>query len=139
MSSGNPIILIADDDLDDQELLEELLLQTDRNCTVDTVMSGREVAQYLANCEQHQLPHLIVLDYNIPDMNGLEIFQSLRSNERLRDIPVVFWSTSTSPLLQAACEEAGARWFVIKPTAISDALALAQRLLALCVKQTCKK
>lgn len=132
MKKAGPIILIADDDLDDLELLEEMLLHLNEHTTVHTVTSGREITQFITNCEPDYLPHLIVLDYNIPDMNGLDIFRVIQGYSYLRHVPVVFWSTSNATSLKAACEQAGAYTFVTKPTSVQDVQAFAQQLISIC-------
>lgn len=67
------LILIADDDTDDLELLGEALLQLEPDATIHTVSTGHEILEYLTTCHGEDLPSLIILDYNMPDMTGAKV------------------------------------------------------------------
>ena len=64
------VIFIADDDADDRELLEEAILSIENNTVVHAASSGKEVLTHLQNSQDKDLPCLIILDYNMPDLNG---------------------------------------------------------------------
>lgn len=125
-----PLILLADDDLDDQELLEEAFLVVNPNVAVHAVSSGADLLQYLKECDSSNLPSLMVLDYNMPGMNGIEVLEHL--SIRGCTIPAVVWSTSNSALLQKQSEEKGAREFYQKPMAFDDFVLLAGKMLTFC-------
>jgi CheY-like chemotaxis protein len=81
MNQAFKIILLADDDLDDQELLEEAFLHIEPEAEIHTVLSGKILIEYLPNCLNKHLPCLIVFDYNMPGMNAPEILDDLCENE----------------------------------------------------------
>ena len=131
MTLKQKIILFADDDLDDQELLKEAFLKIDDELIIHTETTGKEALSFLENCTNEDLPDLIILDYNIPDMNGAEIFESINSNTRYRNIVKVVWSTSNSPLYRQICKDAGIDHYFEKPQRYQDILKLGQTMLGL--------
>jgi CheY-like chemotaxis protein len=99
-------LLIADDVKASLELERTFLRRAD--CQVLTARSGREVLA-LAEAER---PELILLDSEMPEMNGLETIRALQADERLRGIPVVLLSAKAMAEEAAA---AGAKDFVQRP------------------------
>jgi CheY-like chemotaxis protein len=81
MNSPQKIIVVADDDLDDQELLQEVLLEIEKDAQVLTFSAGKEVLEYLQHCESKKRPCLIILDYNMPDLNGAQVTEIIYSDE----------------------------------------------------------
>ena len=88
-------ILLADDDKDDRtdfiEAFETLKIAT----TVETVKNGIELMKYL-NEPSATLPHLLFLDLNMPKKSGLECLIEIKQMERLKNLTVVIYSTSSS-------------------------------------------
>lgn len=76
-------ILVVDDDPDFLKVMARWLKY---DYSVDTVRSGTEALLYVANCD----PDLILLDYDMPGMDGYEVLDNLRSNLMLAHIPVIF-------------------------------------------------
>lgn len=132
MPQAPKVILLADDDLDDQELLEEAILQLEPSAEVHTVMSGRQVVEYLQQCNGGDLPCLIILDYNMPEASGAEVLQLLCNDARYLNIPKVIWSTSNAPAHIQDCLDKGASWYFVKPAKLSQLTSLAEKMLALC-------
>ena len=102
------IILIVDDDTTSLRLAKGIL---DQEYRVATVNSGAMVFKYL----QSNMPDLILLDINMPDMNGFEVIERLRSMPEYEHIPVVFLTADQDPQSEARCLELGAIDFVGKP------------------------
>ena len=123
-------ILIGEDDLDDQEFLKEIFLSIDQSFTFEFVFNGGRLLEYLEKT-QH-LPCLIVLDYNMPELNGAEILVQLKKNTRYESIPKIIWSTSNSPLFKEKCLELGANDYVVKPSNVSDLKDIARYMLSYC-------
>ena len=133
MPPKQKIILFADDDLDDQELLKEAFLKIDDQLIIHTETTGKDALIFLEQCSDQDLPGLIILDYNIPDMNGAEIFELINSNIRYRNIVKVVWSTSNSPLYRQICKDAGIDHYFEKPQRYQEILKLGQKMLELIV------
>ena len=81
---------------------------------------------------ENELPCLIVLDYNMPELNGAEILKILKQNSRYDDIPKIVWSTSGSEVYKIKCLESGALDYLIKPSKIKDLENIARNLLSFC-------
>lgn len=116
---GNLLVILADDDLDDQELLKEAFESIDPTIDLICFTSGIKCLNYLQKLSGENLPDLIILDYNIPEINGSEILNELRHNNHYHDVPKLVWSTSDSRLYQRNCMDAGAASYIIKPLSIS--------------------
>ncbi len=108
-------VLLADDDIDDciffKEALGELLLSTD----LTVVHDGEQLMQLLSN-DTIELPHILFLDINMPRKNGLECLAEIKLNERLKDFPVIIFSTSFEQDIVNVLYESGARYFIRKPS-----------------------
>lgn len=115
MSSKKKRILLADDDQEDLELLTEVLIQLDSETRLHTVNNGSLVLDYLEKAADDELPTLIVLDYNMPNMNGAEVLEQLCKNPRYQNIPKIIWSTSNNSNYIKECMEKGATTYFVKP------------------------
>ena len=127
------LILLADDDQEDLELLQEALNACDPETRMHSVLNGRLAVEYLENIKDDELPCLIVLDYNMPELNGAEILKALKQNSRYNSIPKIIWSTSGSELYKNLCLESGAHDYMIKPSNIRELENVAKRLLSYAV------
>ena len=88
-------LLVAEDDLDDQLILEECLADCGYYGRIYIVKNGKKVIDYLDGLAQDtQLTKLIVLDLNMPILNGTQTLFELKQNNRYTKIPVVIYSTS---------------------------------------------
>ncbi len=125
-------ILLADDDMDDLELLEEAFLLLNPSLLLSKVSSGREGLDYLNNCEDNMLPCLIVLDYNMPDFTGPEILETILKEDRYKKIPSVIWSTSNTNLYKEISIQRGAKQYYQKPQNFKGIITLAQEMLRIC-------
>ena len=108
------VILYADDDRDDGELLIEALGTIDPSIECQLASDGKEAIQWLN--ESHALPDCIFLDVNMPVMDGRECLSELKSNDRLKTIPVIMYSTTKDEEEIASLYELGAADFILKPT-----------------------
>ncbi|MGN6399615.1 MAG: response regulator [Flavisolibacter sp.] len=132
MPETQKLILLADDDVEDLELLQEALLQLQPQARLHAVTNGNMVLDYLEQTERAELPCLIVLDYNMPEINGAELLQQLGNEPRYQDIPKAVWSTSNSELYVKECMKNGAAAYFVKPASNKQLLELANQLLELC-------
>ena len=126
-------ILLGEDDADDQEMLKEVFTSIDISFVLFFVNNGKEVLSALEKLKDDQMPCLIVLDYNMPGLNGADILRELGTNERYKNIPKVVWSTAESEKFKKICLEVGASDYVIKPNNVIGLEEVARYMLSLCL------
>lgn len=103
-----PIILAIDDD---PVILNSLMSILRGLYDVRPVRSAAVAFGYIA---RHRAD-LVLLDYNMPEMNGFEFMERLKSSETTRDIPVIFLTGSEDPACEARALASGASDFILKP------------------------
>lgn len=111
-------ILIADDDEDDCLLLRKALNRNRLANRLDRVADGEELMDYLYGRGAYvgqELPGLILLDLNMPRMDGREALREIRGSELLRHIPVVVLSTSRDEEDVYRSYDVGANSYIQKP------------------------
>jgi len=128
---GARTVLIGEDDLDDQELLKEIFISIDGSFTLFFAANGSQVLSYLDK-NPDDLPCLIILDYNMPGLNGAEILKELKKSKRFNSIPKIIWSTSRSGTYKDICLELGANDYLVKPSNLNDLVEICRYMLSVC-------
>ncbi len=108
------VILIIDDDLEDQEVFIEAVKEID-NAIVCLGFSEGEEALRLLKAEALEVPDLIFLDLNMPRFSGKECLVELKKIEKLQDVPIIIYSTSTDKKDYDDTKQLGASYFLTKP------------------------
>jgi CheY-like chemotaxis protein len=126
-------ILIADDDQEDLELLSEVILQVQSDIRLHMVNNGSMVMDFLEKASDNDLPSLIVLDYNMPNMNGAEVLEQLCNNPRYQKIPKIIWSTSNNSSYIKECMEKGATSYFVKPATHKNLKEQAEQMVRMCL------
>lgn len=109
------VILYADDDQDDLMLIKDAFHKYSTHLEVITVENGYEVLSYLNNLSSRDpIPCLIILDINMPLLNGKEVLKKIRAMERFKHTPVVLFSTSSGYQEKRFAEDNNAA-FIPKP------------------------
>src|SRR4051812_30135334 len=108
-------ILIADDDLEDVELIEEALLRIEPTVELQKFNNGKKAIDYLVASLDQELPCLIILDYSMPEINGSQVLFRIKDEVRYNLIPKIVLSTSNAPLHIHECIANGATEYVVKP------------------------
>ena len=92
------------------------------------VENGELVLTFLDSIvTDEQLPSLIILDLNMPRMNGTQTLKALKDNYRYKDIPVIIFSTSVNVIEMQECMEIGASSYVTKPVTYKECLETARK------------
>ena len=130
--SPSKFILLGEDDPDDQEMLTDIFSTIDNSLILFFVNNGKEVLSALEKLRDDQMPCLIVLDYNMPGLNGADILKQISTNNRFSSIPKVVWSTSGSEKFKKICMEMGAVDYIIKPSSHMDLEKIARYMLSFC-------
>lgn len=132
MPQQQKFILLADDDQEDLELLTEVILEIEKDTRLHTVNNGSMVLDFLQKAKDNELPSLIVLDYNMPNMNGAEVLEQLCKDERYQKIPKIIWSTSNSSSYIKECMKKGATAYFVKPATHRNLQEQAMQMLKMC-------
>ncbi len=126
-------LLVVDDNHADRELLKILLKRVDRPHEVYFATDGMDALDFL-HCRGPYFdaprPNLLLLDLNMPRMNGLDLLKRLKADPEFRVIPVVMFSSSASAGDIRKAYEAHANCYVQKPANLDRAHQLIQALEA---------
>lgn len=129
---NNKRVLIADDDEDDREIFERVIGRKTNINLVRSVENGKAVIEFLESAQSpEELPHLIILDHNMPQLNGAETLGIIKSTEKYASIQVVIYSTYSDHNLTARCHALGASLVLAKPSSMKEYEALIDRFLAI--------
>lgn len=118
------VILVVDDDMANLALAQKILGKEYR---VAAANSGEVAFKYLEN--KH--PNLILLDINMPQMDGFQVMEKLHSTEKFAQIPVIFLTADSNPEIETKCFAVGAVDFVAKPFLPDVLLSRVRRTLEL--------
>lgn len=88
-------ILYVEDDLEDQALLSQIFTEKDATLIIEKAHNGIEALSLLDAMKQvDKLPALIILDIQMPRMDGMEMLRFIKGDEALKEVPVVIFTTS---------------------------------------------
>ncbi len=125
-----PLILLVDDNHDDQMFIRDAFSYVNANVTLKIFDSGYELLEYMQIINDEDLPALIVLDYNMPKMNGATILEILLKEKQYDHIPRIILSTSFYQAHIDYCIKIGADGYLIKPDNIFSWKKIALNMLA---------
>ncbi|MES2649433.1 MAG: response regulator [Bacteroidota bacterium] len=120
-------IIMADDDLDDRELFSDVLKEIDCNVQLDFAEDGEHLMRKLYN--ESIVPDLVFLDLNMPNKGGRECLDLIRSNQKLKDLIVIIFSTSNSPVDIKETYDKGANLYVSKPGSFYQLIEMIKKVL----------
>jgi CheY-like chemotaxis protein len=112
MKSSNPILLVEDDSVDARAVRRALNDLRVVNQLVHQI-NGEEALEYLRN-ENNGRPCVILLDLNMPKMNGIEFLKVAKADDELKQIPVIVLTTSTDEQVKIESFKLGVAGYVIK-------------------------
>ncbi len=127
-------IIFADDDADDLELITGFFKEYNRNINVLEFKDGKEVLKFLDDFALNAAPLLIVLDINMPRLNGKEALAAIRKNPKYQYIPIVIYTTSNNNVDEEYCRKLGASW-VSKSSTMEGVKQVAKVLAEFCELQ----
>lgn len=109
------IVLYADDDTDDKTWVSEACKAINCSLHIEFVENGRQALDYLETYMPYKQPNLIVLDLNMPELDGRQTLKRLKEDERYAHIPVIIVTTSASNMDKEVCKKLGASLYLTKP------------------------
>ena len=127
-------ILLVEDNADDVELTLRAFEKSQLADDVVVVRDGSEALDYLAGTGVHAerarspMPAVVLLDLNLPKMDGLEVLKRIRANERTRRLPVVVLTSSNEERDVLRSYDLGANSFVRKPVDFVEFVEAARQL-----------
>ena len=122
-------ILLVEDDPGDAELTQQALSESELKLDICVVSNGESALAFLHQEGEYSSalrPHLVILDLNLPGLHGQEILAEIKSDEHLKSIPVMVFSTSSAPEDIKKSYELGSECYLQKPSDWEETSAIAQ-------------
>lgn len=131
LNMGNTAVKIfwADDDKDDVAIIGDALSEVQTNVSCLFFENGMELINALNSKKFAAPPEFIVLDINMPLMDGLETLGILRQNPVYRDIPIIICSTSLRQIETSRMNFAGANEYIVKPSCFREFVTMVAHLV----------
>lgn len=107
-------ILIIDDDYEDRGILKDCFTTLGLDASVRFIEDGLSLIKHLS-ADNNQNIGLIVLDLNMPKLNGTETLRAIKNIPAAHNVPVIIFSTSVNEIEKKNCMELGAREYITKP------------------------
>lgn len=121
-------ILLIEDDMIEVMKLKRATGSLNLNHKITEANNGEEALNLLK--QKDNLPDIILLDLNMPKINGIEFLRILKADERLRYIPTIILTTSNNQRDLLECFEIGIAGYVLKPLKYEDYVSKIEKLLA---------
>lgn len=136
MNYKSPIsILLTDDDEDDREIFTDIIHKVNGPINLESASSGLDLLNKLSH-NFNNLPDLLILDLNMPGMDGRECLSRLKSCDTLNKLPVIMFSTSSAIEDINFAYEKGADLYLIKPNKFSSYFKLLRDVLEMYVSKS---
>lgn len=104
-----PSIFLVEDDELQRKIISRLLAEGE--CKVECYATGFEALRAIRD----RRPDMVLLDFGLPDLKGLEVLKQMRANEALADVPIAMITGHSHKDLVVECRKAGAADFLVKP------------------------
>jgi CheY-like chemotaxis protein len=121
MTSSNELLLVVEDSNDDFKMLQRLMQRMDVRNPIIRCVNGDEALDFLyqegsyKGTEGVAKPSVILLDLNLPGIDGRAVLERLKQDGSLKEIPIVVFTTSSSPKDVEFCYQKGANGYLVKP------------------------
>ena len=126
------MVLYADDDGDDIDFVESAFSSTTNNVELVTTQDGIETIEFLEKLSTMDPdPCLIILDVNMPKLNGRQTLLRIKQNDQLSNVPLVLFSTSSDPRDKEFAKRNGAS-YVVKPFSYENLKSVVQWFIDQC-------
>lgn len=131
-------LLVAEDDPDDRLLVEEAMDEAGFASPVTWVEDGAQLLEYIAAApDQHPLPALVVVDLNMPRMDGREALAKMKADPRIRSIPIVVLTTSRDPEDVRLAYQLGVNSYIAKPSEFRELVRVMRSLSRFWLEAAC--
>lgn len=120
----NQMIMVVDDSDDDYEITEFAIRSVNIQNPLHRCADGVDAINYFFSVSQNdagnKLPAIILLDLNMPNLDGKKVLERLRSHQGTKEIPVIIFSNSNDPQDVHACYRLGANSYIQKPFGLEN-------------------
>jgi CheY-like chemotaxis protein len=130
--SNERIVLYIDDDTDDCDFFSEILKETKPDIQLIVANNGRQAIRVLHETKKQEIPCLIVLETDMPQMDGKRIFKEVRTDETLSEIPIVVFTNSSNKEDINFWEERGIT-VITKPITATDFRKVVTEMIDRCI------
>jgi CheY-like chemotaxis protein len=121
-------ILLVDDNAGDIELLKEVFREHADEVEVGGAVGGSALIELLSRSERSRLPSAVLIDLNMPGMDGKAVLSFLKSHPIYRGIPAVMYSSSMRQSERQQCLQLGADDYIVKPASMKDCQGVVNRI-----------
>jgi two-component system, response regulator len=134
VTTGPADILLVEDNPDDVTLALHAFRKSRPEIVIQVVRDGADAMDYLlangiyAGRDAHHVPKVVLLDLQMPKVDGFEVLRHLKADERTRAIPVVVLSSSRDHRDISACYDLGANSYLVKPGDFDEFIVAARAL-----------
>jgi len=104
---------LVEDDIIETMKFNRTVSSLNVDCSINEAKNGEEAINFLM--ESDQLPDIIILDLNMPKINGIEFLKIMKSYDKLKGIPTIILTTSTSQKDLLECNKIGVSGYMVKP------------------------
>lgn len=122
-----PLVFIADDDADDVFFVRSAIEQLKAGIRLRHFSNGKQLIETL-NDPSEEKPDMVLLDLNMPILDGKETLRTIRRNEDLSDLQIIMLTSSTHAFERELCLGYGANNYITKPYSFSLYLQIFRRL-----------
>src|SRR6187401_2338452 len=120
-------ILLVDDNPEDRSIIQDAFIELGETNLVHYEENGELALRFLEQCYlAGSLPVLVILDLNMPKLNGTQTIQAIKQDDRFNKTEVIIYSTTLNPLEKEKCLRLGAKDFLIKPIFYTDSVLIAK-------------
>lgn len=130
MKPEKPLIIYVDDDEEDRSLLSDAISMAAPEYDITALEDGYTALDFL-HASKNDLPCLVIVDLNMPGMNGKELIASIRKNEVFDSLPIVAFTTSSSSLDKTECARYGVD-MITKPITFTELKETVKQLTCYC-------
>jgi CheY-like chemotaxis protein len=133
------LVIYADDDRDDLDLMKESFLKYANNLELVCFEDGNSALNYLKACnDSDPCPCLIILDINLPGITGKTMLKELRSMDKFRTVPIILFTTSSQPHDKSFAGKYNAG-FMTKPLNYTQMDKISEEFIGHCADEVRKK
>ena len=122
------ILFLAEDDLVDRTLFVDAVREIDETIQCNTANDGEEAMDFLMD-PANPVPDFIFLDLSMPKISGEKCLVLIREDTRLKEVPVIIFTTANEIAIAKNLKALGASHFMSKPTNIDDVYFLISHVL----------